>query len=158
MDAIGKKDAQGYFLRRQDILFGNALQYGETSQGKFLRLARKDAGSWSRSVHETWEIVGTIGELKHPLMHYPHQSLREFIEDINYYSTLHAKEFYRQGKKVSAWQIVIYPCAKFIQNYIFRQGFRDGTPGAIMALMMSLHSFLAKGKLYTLTYQGEAKV
>lgn len=147
-EVINHIDAQGFYLKRRDVLFGTQLQFGETANVRLLRLGKKDAGIWKRRVHETWDIQGTVGTLVHPLLHYPHQTMTEFIADINAYSTLHAEELYKEGKKVNAWEIVMYPLGKFLQNYFWRQGFRDGTPGAILAMMMSLHSFLARGKLY----------
>jgi len=39
---------------------------------------------------------------------------------------------------------------KFIQNYFLRLGFLDGTAGLISAVMMSFHSFLARGKMWEL--------
>jgi glycosyltransferase involved in cell wall biosynthesis len=151
--AVKNGQHNGYLIRRQDILFGKQLRFGETAQVKLLRLGRKGKGIWKRSVHEVWEIEGPIGKCTHPLLHYPHQSLREFIEDINRYSTLHAQELYREGKRASAFEIVAFPLGKFIQNYIIRQGFRDQTPGAILAFMMSFHSFLARAKLYLMKHK-----
>lgn len=138
----------GYTMKRQDIFFGKPLRFGETANVRLLRLARKGSGVWKRSVHEVWDVNGPIGNLHHPLLHYPHPTLRAFIDDINRYSTLHAEELKKAGVRVSAFDIVAYPLGKFVYNYVLRQGFRDGTEGTIMAFMMSLHSFLARAKLY----------
>ena len=45
--------------------------------------------------------------------------------------------------------ILLFPAGKFIQNYFFKRGFLDGTAGFIHAALMSLHSFLVRGKLWT---------
>ena len=42
------------------------------------------------------------------------------------------------------------PRWKIIKNYLLLQGFRDGMPGLLMAMMMSFHSFLVRGKLWCL--------
>ena len=86
----------GYYVTRRDFLFGKELKHGEFSRAgwfgnaKILRLGRKNAGKWKRSVHEYWDIKGKVGTLKNPLFHYPHPDLRSFIKNINYFSTLHA--------------------------------------------------------------------
>jgi glycosyltransferase involved in cell wall biosynthesis len=140
----------GYFLKRSDIFFGRELNHGETGGIKFIRLARKNAGRWSRPVHETWDIQGSAGKLNNPILHYPHPTISGFLEDINRYSTLNAEYFYSQGVRANLFQIICYPAGKFILNYIFKLGFLDGTGGAIVAIMMSLHSFLTRAKLYFL--------
>jgi glycosyltransferase involved in cell wall biosynthesis len=140
----------GYYISRKDILFGRELRYGETAHVKLLRLAKKTAGKWERAVHETWNIKGPVASLTTPLLHYPHASVSEFLAQINRYTTINARVFYNEGKRVSVWQIIAYPKMKFIQNYIFRLGFLDGVAGFVVAMMMSFHSFLTRGKLWEL--------
>lgn len=141
---------QGYMLKRQDYFLGKAMRFGETANVRLLRLAKKNAGRWKGTVHEEWNINGKVGELHNPLLHEPHPTISGFLDDINYYSSLVARERIKQGKRVSFWQIVCYPLGKFIQNYFFRQGYSDGMQGAIMAFIMSFHSFLVRGKMYVL--------
>jgi len=138
----------GYDVRRQDILWGRKMKHGEFGQIKLLRLARKDAGKWKRQVHEVWEVKGKIGQLKNPIIHNPHQTLREFISDINWQSSLHAEAILKEGKRASVGKIVLFPLAHFARNWKFRLGFLDGTEGFVAALIMSFHSFLAWSKLW----------
>ncbi len=144
----GKKD--GYFLKREDIMWGKRLSHGEIGKIKLLRLGKKGKGLWEGKVHEKWLVAGYTGELTNPILHYPHPTISEFLSEINYYSTLRANELYRKGEKVSGYSIILYPKAKFVLNYFFRLGFLDGIPGLIFALMMSFHSFLVRGKLWQL--------
>ncbi len=149
---IGKSDVVGYRLRRHDVLWGKELRYGEIGAVRLLRLAKRTAGIWKRPVHEEWQIEGKISELHNPLLHYPHPSVSEFFEEINSYATRNAGFMLDEGTNMYAWQIPVYPLAKFVQNYIFRQGFRDGTPGIIVALFMSYHSFLTRAKGWLLCH------
>lgn len=138
----------GFNLKRMDFWGGRWLRHGETADVRLLRLGKRGAGKWQRKVHEFWDIKGNIGELKNPILHYPHRNLGDFLEHINFYSTLHAEAFYEQGVKPSPFRVIVNPLGKFIANWIFKLGFLDGTAGLMMALIMSLHSFLAWGKLY----------
>ena len=143
----------GFYLKREDVMWGKVLRHGETANVRLLRLGRKDAGKWERRVDEFWNIEGEISELENSLLHYPHQTMTEFLESINYFSTLNARAFYDEGKKTTLkdW---FKPPAKFIQNWILRGGFFDGMPGFAVALLMSFHSFLVRAKLYLLWKQG----
>ena len=137
----------GFHLKRRDYFLGRWLKHGETANVKLLRLAKKNAGKWQRKVHEFWQIgEGRVGELKSPLLHYPHKNLTDFFESINWFSSLNAEVFCCQGKglKFLEWG---KPMAKFVQNYFFRLGFLDGFPGLVMALMMSLHSLITRVKV-----------
>jgi glycosyltransferase involved in cell wall biosynthesis len=140
----------GYFIKRSDWWGGRWLRHGEMGNVKLLRLARKDAGKWEQPVHEQWKVNGFVGGLASPLLHYPHSNVAQFLDEINRYSTVYARFLYSQGVKEPVWYIVAKPFAKFFINYFRRFGFLDGTPGIIVALMMSFHSFLVRSKLWHL--------
>jgi glycosyltransferase involved in cell wall biosynthesis len=136
----------GFFIKRRDIFLKRELKYGETGKIKLLRLARKTSGKWKRKVHEYWDIAGKIEELKNPILHEKKEKLSVFINKLNFYSDLHAKELKKEGRSINFIKIIIWPAGKFINNYILKLGFLDGTPGFMIAFMMSFHSFLAWSK------------
>jgi hypothetical protein len=111
-------------------------------------MARKNSGSWQGRVHECWLVEGKTETFENPLMHYPHPTVSQFLSEINFYTTLRAKELLDKGEKVSLLKIIFYPKAKFIQNYFLRLGFLDGQPGLVQAVLMSFHSFLVRAKLW----------
>lgn len=150
IEKIKKEDISGFLFKRKDFIFNQEIKFGETSKVKLLRLAKKNSGEWQGKVHEVWKTKGKTGMMKNKLIHYPHNTVTEFLKEINFYSSLRAQELYGLNQNVNLWQIVVYPVAKFCQNYLLRLGFLDGMPGLIIAMMMSLHSFLVKGKLYLL--------
>lgn len=152
-DSVGRVDVQGFYLKRDDILWGKVMKHGETASVRLLRLAKKDAGVWKRAVHEVWEIRGMVGTLENPLNHTPHPTVADFLSDVNKYSTINAKHFYDHGVRTNVLEIIGYPVAKFFVNYIWRRGFLDGMPGMVVAVMMSFHSFLTRGKLWQLQRQ-----
>ena len=147
------KIGDGYYLKRNDFVFGRFLKHGETSRVRLLRLGRKGTGIWQRPVHETWNITGAVGTLSEPLLHFPHPNVAQFIEEINTYSTINAHFLFNQKIQCPWWHIIAYPKAKFFLNYFWYLGFMDGTAGAVSAIMMSMHSFLTRAKLYLLWHK-----
>lgn len=148
---IKENSKDGYFIKREDKLFGKILKYGELRNKKFLRLGK--AGKWKGAVHEVWDIPGSIGVLQNSLLHMPHQSLSEFISELNFYTTLRAQELYKQGVRSSWYSILLYTKGKFFYTYIIKLGFLDGVPGLLVSMMMTMHSFLTRSKLYLLSRQ-----
>lgn len=151
VNGVRNDNINGYCIRRQDYMFGRKLKYGELRNKKFIRLGRKNTGNWVGAVHESWNIHGSTAALLGELSHYPHQTLSEFLADINLYTTLRAEELYKNGSTASIFSILAYTKAKFIQTYFIKAGFMDGTPGLIFSLCMSFHSFLVRSKLYILS-------
>ncbi|OGY20879.1 MAG: hypothetical protein A3A65_02780 [Candidatus Chisholmbacteria bacterium RIFCSPLOWO2_01_FULL_49_14] len=139
----------GFRIRQLDVFAGRLLKFGETGHTRHMLLGKKGAGEWRRRVHEYWDIVGEVKNLRRPMLHFPHPTLTEFIDHINRWSTLDAQEFLGNGQKPSLWKVLVYPKAKFVQNYLLRLGFLDGFPGLLVAFMMSLHSLCVRVKMYS---------
>lgn len=146
--AVSRQEVSGYFIPRRDVMWGKVLRYGETARVRLLRLGRVGSGMWERPVHEVWNIRGKQETLGAFLVHEPHPSLAEFLDDIARYVDINVAYMRSRNIHVPWWHIIVYPVGKFIQNYIVRQGYRDGMPGMIVALVMSLHSFLTRAGVY----------
>lgn len=141
-----------FYIKRRDFFWGREVRYGEVRkirQTGLIRLVKKNSGYWIGKVHEEFKIKnGKTGRLKSFLNHYPHPTLKDFLTKVNFYSTLRAKELYRQGKKPSLFQLIFYPFFKFILTYLFYLGFLDGAVGFVYSFVMSFHSFLVRAKLF----------
>lgn len=141
---------EGFFVRRSDFIWGKQLDYGELQSIWLLRLAKKKSGVWQGTVHERWVIHGTTSKLKNVLLHYPHPNMTTFLTDINFYTDIRAKELYQQEVHASFLSIFFFPKAKFFVNYFLKRGYKDGLHGFVFAVLMSLHSFLVRAKLWQL--------
>lgn len=137
-------------IQRVDHVFGKTLKHGETGNIKFVRLAKTGVGHWKGKIHEKLVINGKVGVLRNSLLHFPHSSVANFLKEINIYTSIRAEELLENGKKSNFFYIVFYPKIKFIRNYFFKRGFLDGIPGLLSAIIMSFHSFLVRGKLWSL--------
>ncbi len=142
------RNFNGFYLRRSDFMWEKQLRYGETGYIKLLRLGRKGFGEWKGMAHERWNIEGPVGVLKNPILHFPHKNLEEFLREVNFYTDIRVKELKDKKTRIFFWSILLYPLGKFMVNYIFKRGFMDGVRGLIFAIIMSLHSFLVRGKLW----------
>jgi len=146
-------DISAYRFRRQDWFWNKSLRHGEMGQVWVTRLVKKDSGRFVRPVHETWETTHKIASAPVTIAHYPHPTVKEFLEHINLYSSLNAKYWHTQKKTIGPLEILVWPIFKFVYLYFIRLGIRDQAPGFIYAFMMSFHSFLSRSKLYILNHQ-----
>src|SRR3989344_5266146 len=151
ISTVRQTDREGFYIRRRDFFWGKELKFGEIRMARnkgILRLVKKNSGKWMGNVHEVFHTVENTGKLKNFLNHYPHPTIKEFISDINNYSTLRAQELYNQGKNTNILEIMFTPALKFIYTFLFNLGFLDGAAGFTYAFMMSFHSYLVRAKLY----------
>lgn len=150
LEKVTESTYDGFFIQRVDNLWGKMLLHGETGNMALMRLGKKDSGLWTGFVHEVWDIHGRVGRLKQQLIHYPHENIESFIQKINFYTTLRAKELFSEHNHVSILAIVFFPLGKFLYNYLIKFGFLDGIPGLMHAIVMAFHSFLVRAKLWEL--------
>lgn len=146
-----------YYIKRRDYFWGREVRFGELKKVRtkgILRFVKKNSGCWTGAVHEEFRLYKNkylVSRFSGFINHYPHQTLKEFIDDVNFYSSLRAKELKRIGKKTNVFEIIFIPFFKFILTYFIYFGFLDGTAGFVYSFMMSFHSFLVRAKLYLLT-------
>ncbi len=150
IDDKNKPSFFGFYIPRKDVLWSKLIKHGETGRVKLLRLIKKDSGKWKGKVHEKFYSDQRVGELESSILHFPHQTVNEFLQEINFYTSIRARELFAQGVRTNLFQIIFYPKAKFILNYFFNLGFLDGIEGLVLAIFMSFHSFLVRAKLFLL--------
>ncbi|MGE4456621.1 MAG: glycosyltransferase family 2 protein [Arcobacteraceae bacterium] len=116
---------------------------------KIKRLYNKTVTSYnSNDVHEDIITNGlTMEVLAGNVEHYSYHSISEFIIKADRYSTLFAKN--NAGKKKSSPSKAFFNgIYSFIRTYIFKQGFRDGYVGLIIAYSHMVTNFYKYIKLY----------
>lgn len=148
--SIGRK-IDAHYLKRRDFWWGRELKYGEVKKLRnrgIIRLMRRGSGKWIGKVHEEFETDSKIGRLNSFINHYPHPSVKDFLQEVNFYSTLRAKELLNQREPASIGKIILFPFSKFILTYFIKLGVLDGPAGFAYAFFMSFHSFLVRAKLY----------
>ncbi len=116
-----------------------------------VRLYNRNKTSFTdEDVHEHIITEGfAIQTLKGSVKHYPYNSIHDFIVKLDRYSTLFAKN--NVGKKSSSPAKAFFNGAySFIKTYFFKQGFRDGYVGLIIAYSHMVTNFYKYIKLYEL--------
>lgn len=158
LKAVSSKKFSAFMVRRIDYLWGKKISKGELLNIYLLRLGKKSFGKWTGMVHETWVGKEAVGRIAEPILHMPHQSMREFLYEINKYTTIRSEELVAYRTKVNVLSIIFYPFSKFILNYFFKLGFLEGNRGFIISMMMSFHSFLVRSKTYDIMNKNKSKI
>ena len=138
-----------YSFIRHEVFLGYKLNYGQSKQ-KMVRLFNKNEGRFVGYVHELWKTADTK-DTNIIFFHHSNQNITQILNKINFYTNIRALELLKNKITTNIFQVIFFPLAKFFQNYIFKLGFLDGTPGIILSLTMSLHSFLVRSKLWHLS-------
>lgn len=143
-------ELQALILPRRDYFLGKLLQHGETGRMALLRIARLKAGrdGWKRAVHEVWEVPGPSRLLLEPLLHFPHASIKEFLQTLHWYAQLEPGTRQRLSRRKVVFQLLTYPSAKLFKAIVLQGGWQDGWPGIIHAGLMAYNSLITRVYMY----------
>ncbi|QOP43166.1 glycosyltransferase family 2 protein [Sulfurimonas sediminis] len=139
-----------YSIRRTNFYKNNQIKYC-WADDEIIRIYNRSITSFTNEhVHEhivTKELHKKL--IKGQVKHYPYSTLEQFINKANTYSTLFAKN--NAGKKSSSPAKAFFNGAySFIKTYFFKQGFRDGYVGLVIAYSHMVTNFYKYIKLYEL--------
>ena len=143
--------AKGYRVSRVTRYLGKWLHSTDWYPDYQLRLYDRRCGRWNgRRVHESFELQGTPGRLRHHLEHYAYRNVSDHVTSIDHYTTLQAQQWAEEGRRTNALEVAIHPPVAFLRNYILRRGFTDGAVGFLVSALNSYYVFMKLVKLWEL--------
>ena len=95
---------------------------------------RKNGRFSNDLVHERVIINGTVGRLKHNLLHESFRDLDQLLAKMNHYSTAGAEMLGNKGRDATLTQAITHGLWAFIRSYFLRAGFLDGREGFMLAV------------------------
>ena len=141
-----------YRMPRRNRFLGRWLRHGEGYPDWSARLFDRRSARWSDDpVHEKVFYAVTPGTLQGDLLHESAESLRDYLEKQNRYTTLAAQDLFERGRSATGLHLVVSPLVRFIKFYVFRLGFLDGLPGLAHTVIGCMNSFMKYAKLLELT-------
>jgi glycosyltransferase involved in cell wall biosynthesis len=147
----------GCYIQRKVFFFGRFLRHGGFFPERYLRLARRGRGRWSeREVHETLLVDGPV-ETFGPgyIHHHSYRTVSEYLQRMDKYSSLAARQMLAQGRRGSPLQAVSHACFNFASRYFLRLGFMDGFAGYLAARLEATYTLSKYAKLWEMGRQGK---
>lgn len=133
-----------FYFYRKFMFQGKHLRFSGWQTDKNIRLFLKDKAEYvsTKLVHEKLIINGTVGKLKHKLIHHSYTDYNSYKQKMVYYGELKAKELLLKGSKPNLLLYYIKPIYKFLHSYLLRLGIFDGKKGIIICYLnaLSIHA------------------
>ena len=147
--------ADYYRIPRKNIIFGRWMKHSRWWPDYNIRLFKRNSVSWNEVIHTVPMTQGIGGEIEDKeefaLVHHNYNSVEEYIERMNRYSTLHAALLVREGYKFSWKDIILKPSNEFFSRYFFGSGYKDGIHGLALSLLQAFSELT----VYLKTWQKE---
>jgi glycosyltransferase involved in cell wall biosynthesis len=141
----------GFWIGRINHFMGERIHYSGWRNDKVIRLFRKSMCRYEdKFVHEEITTAGKVLFLKQKLLHYTYASMDAFIQKLNVYATLQARDYDKKTGKLTPYHFVIKPFWGFVKHYVVQSGFRDGIPGLVIGYIQGYTVFMRYVKLWLL--------
>ena len=139
----------GFLIARRTKFLDRWIMHSGWYPDLKMRLYRKAGSYWDGvSPHETARVAGPLESLPGELLHYTKRDLSESHLALDSYTTLAAEYHAKRGRRLRPIELVLSPLAAFVRTYFLKQGFRDGVPGLIIAMLTGYGVFLRYAKLW----------
>ena len=160
MDLFQKGPAADAFgIPRREYFGGKWIKAGGWYPQHKTILYRKSMGEWVNPIHEKFEIRGSRGYLKNPILHDGYGNFKTFMDKFNLYSSIEAERTFREGRRTrfSLMKALFKPIERFYGRFIRHKGYKDGMHGFYMAAVIAFNYFLQELKFYERLYEKRSK-
>lgn len=144
---IASKMKQIMYVRipRKNIIFNKWMKNSGWWPDYNVRFFRKGSVKWTESIHRPPEVSGEGLDLeadeKWAIIHYNYQSIPQFIERMNLYTTIEAEKLNHEGYKFNWKDLLKKPLDEFLSRFFANRGYEDGLHGLALSLLQA-SSFL----------------
>ncbi|MFT5337626.1 MAG: glycosyltransferase involved in cell wall biosynthesis [Sphingobacteriales bacterium] len=142
-----------YNFNRLTNFCGSWIRHCGWYPDRKIRLLKKGDGHWGGQNPHDSLIINKGVELKHlkgDLLHYSFYTVNEHFKQIHFFTDISSKAAFEEGTKSSITKLFGKPSIKFIRDYIFLGGFRDGYYGLIICLNSAFAKYLKYLKILEL--------
>jgi glycosyltransferase involved in cell wall biosynthesis len=138
-------------FKRKNYFLGHYFKHGGWDHWS-LHLFKKGFAHYEGRVHEKMIVNGEIGQLDAEVLHYPFETISEFIQRQNRYTDLQAQDIIDIEKDLTIqkirYNLTIKPLKLFKKMYLNKKGYKEGLYGFIFSLLFSWVHFLKWAKVW----------
>ncbi|MFZ5443815.1 MAG: glycosyltransferase family 2 protein [Myxococcota bacterium] len=148
-------EADIYRLPRLNYLLGAPLErlgWGPDVDAQ-LRLFKKSAVRITPDIHDFFHVRegARSAQLRYAeaggIVHFNYVDLSHFIEKLNRYASIEAKQAFARGERASIRRALLAAAREWGSRYLRAGGVREGWRGFYLAAMMSMYRLAIQGKL-----------
>ncbi len=141
---IEQNDCQIMTLSRQNICYGTKFNFGNWQHDLVTRIFKKNnLKGWQGEIHESPIYDGQVVQLRHELIHLTHRSTQDNLRKSAEWTIKEARALEAvMVKKVTLALILRKGIMEFYRRALKHQGYKDGMPGLVEALVQALNRMI----------------
>lgn len=141
-------------IPRKNIFFGHWIAHSNWWPDRHVRFFKRGSLIWSDKVHQYPKVTGKLLNLEAredlAIEHFGYDSIPQFLERQNRYSTVEAENLFSSGTRFSWFNFIWMPLREFLVRFIRHSGFLDGFYGFALVILMMIYNLEVLVKLWEL--------
>lgn len=142
LSVINRGEHDSYTLPRYEVFMGKHLNHWP--HPRVHRLFKKESLiRWQGKLHERPQIKGTVGQLRHQLIHLSHKNIDEKVLNTLDWSHLEAENLIKANHPpMKGWRFFRVILTEFWNRFVKQGLWKDGTEGSIEVIYQMFSVFL----------------
>jgi (heptosyl)LPS beta-1,4-glucosyltransferase len=144
-----------YRVPRKNVIFGKWIKNSRWWPDYNIRFFKKEAVIWSEVIHSVPETRGTGCDIEakeeFALNHYHYESIEQYLERMNRYSGVYARNLIKTGYKFEWSDLIVRPSNEFLSRFFSGGGYKDGLHGLALSGLQAFSELV----LYLKVWQSE---
>lgn len=138
-----------YALRFHNFFNERHIKWCGWHPESHIRLYNKKMTRFSEALVHEGVLSGRLEQLclHHPIYHYPYDTLSDFLQKMERYSSLFAEQ-YQSKRKSSPWIAIYHGMGAFLKSYLLKRGFLGGYEGFLISIYNGHTAFYKYLKLF----------
>lgn len=157
---INQNTHSAYYFPRKNIILGKWLKHGGWWPDYVPRLfIKSQLIGWHGRVHESAGVEGKSAYMKNPIIHLTARNLNLMLSKSIKWAKIEAELRYEAHQsKVSILKTIKAAGIEFINRYLLKKGFMDGTIGLVESMYQGLHQVMVMVYLWELQIRSDKSV
>ncbi|MBU1032145.1 glycosyltransferase family 2 protein [Patescibacteria group bacterium] len=139
-------------IPRKNLIFGHFMQATGWWPDYNIRFFKKGIVQWGDKIHRPPEASGQgldlPAEEKYAIVHHSYRTISQFIERMNRYSNVQARELKEEGAKFNWRDLFEKPLSEFLSRFFANRGYEDGLHGLTLSFLQAFSSLVMYLKLW----------
>ena len=154
------KTVDVYKFKRKSFFLGHFMEHGGWYH-YVPNLVRRGKVNFEGDLHERPVYSGKLGTIEADIEHYPFDSIAQFMERHNRYSTIQALRIFKESGAAKMPEVRKNLLRKsfktFWKIYMKKKGRKEGMYGLIFAVLFAIMNFLVWAKYWELCIKDKGK-
>jgi glycosyltransferase involved in cell wall biosynthesis len=149
--ATSDSTKDGFYVLRKVQILGQWVFHGGWYPDYTFRLFRKDRYRAEHAeVHGGFTVDGEKGTLAGCLLHYTYDSIEQYLDKMNAYTSLAVSNKLKDNPQLRAspLRLVSSPLSHLLRKFFSNKGYKDGTLGFVLACLNAIYTLALYSKVW----------